>query len=516
MKKILENKKLLFFIIIFIIVLIRLFLTSSFLPYIRGGYRFDDIMMLNMSQSLIDGNYLGIYNEMSLVKGLMFPLFVATLNLIKIPYLLGMDLLYIFSILFFSYSIKPIIKKKSSLIIIILFLLFNPISYSKLTFLVFYRNWFNVCIIIIYFASLINFYFKKNLLNGILVGLIFSVAFFTREDYIWLVPSLILVLFYTKTKLINKVLPIISFVFIVLSISFLNYIYYGVFTYNEFSSSGFKNTYSQILQIDADTNLEKIEIAANNSPSFKKVYEEMIKLGFINSYNYRDAQFMWAFREAVASLGYYDSYEESNEYYKKISGELKNSKLGFKKEIIPVVVANPKLEYLYKLPNKSFSALKIIVFYEDLNIEQGYTIDILDNVDIFENIVSQGTLSEENTIESLNGIEKIIVLESVLNIYQKTGFIILILGIFSYIFLIIKKEKIFIQSIILISTITFILGVAYTDISSFATIRYYYLAPAYILLPIFAIYNIFQALEYIKNHFKNVGENNIVNFKLIK
>lgn len=494
MKKILNNK--IFYILMFLIIIIKIFLTSSFLPFIRMGYRFDDLLMLDMAKNMIDFKYLGLYNELTLVKGFMFPLFVSILNFIKIPYLLGLNLLYIFSILLFLNAIKKMFKNKYIILILFVFLLFNPISYSKLTFLIFYRNWFNVCLILIYFSCLINFYYKKNIINSIFLGLSFTLCFFTREDFVWIIPSLIAVLIFTKTNIIKKVIPILTIILLVLTVSSVNYFNYGVFTYNEFATSSFKDVYNKIENVKKETYLEKIKEASKYSESLNKVYNEMLKSNFITNKNFKEGQFMWAFRESVSDLGYYKSYNKVDNFYKKILKELNNSNIELNSNVSFVIVSSPKIEDFIKIPSKALLAVKKIIVYDDLVIDNGYTYGNKKDISSFEAVINQKTLTTNNEYLKYNNIEKITILNYILKIYQNTGFIIFILGTISYIYLIVKKNNVLISTVILLSILIFVLGVVYADISSFNTIKYYYLAPAYIFLNVFFLLNIIQVIEY--------------------
>ena len=73
-------------IIICIVTLIR-FLISYKLPsfYIQN-LMYDDRLMINQLTSLLDGKYLGTYDWFTLIKGVVFPLFLFIFRSINISY----------------------------------------------------------------------------------------------------------------------------------------------------------------------------------------------------------------------------------------------------------------------------------------------------------------------------------------------------------------------------------------------------------------------------------------------
>ena len=56
--------------------------------------KYDDGLMVNMANNLLQGKWLGEYNCLTLVKGIFTPLFTAITKIIGIPFLIGQDLFY--------------------------------------------------------------------------------------------------------------------------------------------------------------------------------------------------------------------------------------------------------------------------------------------------------------------------------------------------------------------------------------------------------------------------------------
>ena len=124
-------KKYKFIIIIIVITLIR-FLMSYNLPSLYFiNLTYDDMLMINQTNSLLTGNYLGNYASLTLVKGIFYPLFFMIIRFFNFNYSGVLTIFYIISCIFFVNSLKYFIKSKKVLLLVYIVLLFNPISYSS-------------------------------------------------------------------------------------------------------------------------------------------------------------------------------------------------------------------------------------------------------------------------------------------------------------------------------------------------------------------------------------------------
>ena len=98
--------------IILIFSFIKIILVQNLPIYAIANAVHDDRMMINIAQSLMNGEWMGSYNQMTLVKGIMYPLFLVFCNKIGISYLLGVALSYIFACIVMICVISKVIKNK--------------------------------------------------------------------------------------------------------------------------------------------------------------------------------------------------------------------------------------------------------------------------------------------------------------------------------------------------------------------------------------------------------------------
>ena len=76
-----------------------------------GGAPLDDELMFRAAQSISAGNWLGAYDYLTLSKSMFFPVWLAFLNALHIPYLLGGVGLWCVASLFAAFAFSPLWEK---------------------------------------------------------------------------------------------------------------------------------------------------------------------------------------------------------------------------------------------------------------------------------------------------------------------------------------------------------------------------------------------------------------------
>ena len=106
-------------LIIFIIALIIVSLLKQFLVHdlpiaANVGLGVDDMLMINMTDSIVNGNWIGEYNDIILTKGPTFPLILVAIYYLKIDYITMMTVLYTLSCLCLIFVLNKRIKSKKA------------------------------------------------------------------------------------------------------------------------------------------------------------------------------------------------------------------------------------------------------------------------------------------------------------------------------------------------------------------------------------------------------------------
>lgn len=319
----------------------------------------DDWIMVHMADALRSGQWLGEYNDLTLTKGMFFPLYLAVLNFLRLSYLSVSALLYTVSCMIFVYALRPLLKKYWACFTLYLVLLWNPVSYSVQAFQRVYRNSISYIQVLLIFGGLLALWLRrKEPVRKQLLWLLTAAAgmvsfFYTREDAIWVEPFLIVfVLVYLGTmfflwrkehakayavKAVLVLLPFLSVWGAGQLIAQENDNHYNIRLTNELQKGGFAEMYKSMMAVKPEEDIpgvtmtrEKIARMCDECPTLEKLepYIQSSRLYWAGSgenekdWEVRDGWVFWIFRTALAQAGYYTDGGTVNQVCLQIRDEL--------------------------------------------------------------------------------------------------------------------------------------------------------------------------------------------------
>jgi hypothetical protein len=100
-------------IIIILLIAFRFWLLASSNWNIITNSYYDSHLQINEAISLIRGTWLGAYSKVTLCKGISYPFFLFVLNILHMPYYIGMGILITFASWLFT---KAILTKLSNVL----------------------------------------------------------------------------------------------------------------------------------------------------------------------------------------------------------------------------------------------------------------------------------------------------------------------------------------------------------------------------------------------------------------
>lgn len=384
--------------------------------YTLAGH--DDALFWGRAWEMLNGNWLGPYDHMTLSKGPGFSIFLAVNALIGIPVTLSISLLYLLGCYFFYQTLNLISSRYFINLLIFLVVLFIPEIFPTRIIrdniypafsLIVISGVFRIC-----FCNEIKTY--EAVVCGLCAGFFWSI----REEGIWLMPGIIVMsamfLFkYWIEKDVSRIFRIfcrlaffVTFAFIFVGIVIaINFYYYKSPVVVDFKSHYFSETLKLLNGIKIDDELSHVpvqkskrDLAYQVSPTFdtlRPFFEDERnnwKLPGCNYYSwacgdYAGGWFMWAFRDGAASLGHYKSARDAEAFYKKIFDEImaacKSKRIQCHHDMLPFL---PKLsrEQYQAMPTRFLEGFHILM-HKNLRYtsvgESMDPIDMLNNVRLF-------------------------------------------------------------------------------------------------------------------------------------
>ena len=358
-----EKHKQYIYIGIISLALVAKFILTCGLPiYVRDSVGADEYLMLEQAESLLKGDYLGQYTNLTLVKGIMFPMFLAIINTVGISYLEAVNLLYSIACIMALYSFGYFIKNKVYKCIFFVVLMFMPYTYSQSTMLV-YRDSITPALSIMLLSGLFIIFlnldqkFCKSLIWGIVTTAVYVVLWNTREDTIWTIPLIIVFMILAIGKAIKLncdwkkriltfgiiILPICGVFCSKMVISTLNYENYGIRTTNELNDSNYTKAVMLIMSVKPEEEIDYVEITHETlqriyevSPAFATLEDviesqydqkvEMLTVGYNPDNGEFNADWItWILRGAAQTEGYYETAEKAEAFWGEVADEVQRA-----------------------------------------------------------------------------------------------------------------------------------------------------------------------------------------------
>lgn len=347
---------------LFFFCIVRYFMITSLPIYVRDVEGADEYLMLYQAEQLLQGNYLGPYDQLTLVKGPFFPVFLACCNWLGIPYLSGIALLYILGCVIAMKAVRRIVSNDIINLILFVVLLFIPTVSSSYVQLV-YRDAITPALILNMMGALMLSYLNRQHWKPFLLWLLYALFFwialwFTREDSIWTVPLIgvfvtvmvvQLVLEKNHTQRSERLLksaicfmPVVLLFGSIQLLSAINYHYYGIFSTNELNDSRYTDAVMLLTKIEPDEEQDYVTIshsairkAYEASPTFaelKPIIEHDYEVSPLlaagrnpDNGEFNEDLITWELRGAACSMGHYSSGQASEAFWGAVAQELQQA-----------------------------------------------------------------------------------------------------------------------------------------------------------------------------------------------
>ncbi len=363
----------------------------------------DDAWFIGNAEKILAGQWLGAFDQMTLIKGLGYSYILVLNNLLDIPITLSLATIYLFACLFFVGVLREIGLGKIPALLLFCLLIFQPALFPGRII----RDNVYFSLLLISFSGLIYSSVcdpgRRRLVVIALSGLCFGVFWITREEGVWISPGFVAIFLYFMYKSAKKngsckskvkaVFIYISFAAVpIISTACINYYIYGKLQIVDVKQADFVNVLNTLNSVDVGEDIQYVPVSKAKreaiykaSPAFKELepYFEGTGMGWTDPGckvyqhtcgDYAGGWFMWALRDGVASLGYYRTPMLAANFYRRIVEEVStacsNGALKCKENPIPYM---PRLtrEAVNSIPSSFAKAVNLTIYKEPLPLTGG-------------------------------------------------------------------------------------------------------------------------------------------------
>lgn len=338
-------------------VALKLWLVAAQPVVARGDAGYDDRLFLELTNHLLDGDWLGPYSQFTLMKGPMYSLWIAGVFWLGIPVPLGQHLMYLLGCAMLVRSLQPYLRPGWQTLGLFTLLWWQPMSYVQLDLL---RQNIYTPLTLLLFAGLFALETRRSAPAairfgwGALLGLCAAGFWLTREESVWILPGALLLFsaalwsaWRSGKDLHPLVLPIITATacagILMTSVCALNYRYYNWFGTVEFRAPEFLSAYGALqrpipakevpyVPVTREARLKLYEV----SPAFAELRpwiegaigrEWAVSSEFVTGHPADDREigggwFLWALRDAVIAARHPRTAREALDFYDRIATEV--------------------------------------------------------------------------------------------------------------------------------------------------------------------------------------------------
>jgi hypothetical protein len=364
----------------------------------------DDGLYFRLAQEFADGNWLGPYDELTLMKGPMFPIFIGVASYTGLPFNLVLPIFHFLATLVFCAVIYRISGSRLLTLVVMLALLLCPgliIAWSRVL-----REWFYASLVLLYASTLIGVLYLCNsprcyAVGGLMTGMVAAVVWLSREESVWIVPcSVVLVVVAIAQKHFAEekgagsqcksselggyayalVFLMVGFSTIWGAVAFLNYANYGRMVTVEMKDEHMQAALAALESAGAIFSVPYVSVPEQardaisaKSPSFaavlpyfpKEPNQATCKLLPSTCGDIASGWFIWEFRNAAAKAGMHKDAARAAEFYASVAEEVNAAcnlgKLACRSRVLPFVPAMSD-EQVRELPRQFWRGLRMTLY----------------------------------------------------------------------------------------------------------------------------------------------------------
>ena len=334
-----------------VIMTLKLALVGWWPTYARMQEEGDSFLFVRLSTALLQGNWLGVYDYTTLMKGPMTPMWIAATNLMGWPTNFAREILYLCACLLALKALSLVCRSRWVLLLFFSLLVYFPASSTYAPLAALYRAAIHLPLVLAVESLLIILFLKyvqsRRIYwhETILLGIFLLAFFLNREETPWIYPQLvwlamgivgIAVWRFRQPDVSSKGLDVIKILLIpslivvggIEWVAHKNDTIYGIDATVEINRPEFKLAYTGLLRIKPEKGINK----AHFTPD---IFEKLISLPRgkelnqppLASKHIVPAMLVpWFFRASTENAGYYEKGGEAVlAFYQALGQELESA-----------------------------------------------------------------------------------------------------------------------------------------------------------------------------------------------
>ncbi len=419
-----------------------LWIRSGFPVRVIGNSPQDDFLFVRLAHHLSLGDWLGPYNQLTLAKGMFYSVFLTVVHFARVPLKIAEQIVYLAA----SGLTAELVRRRTGNVYfggsLFLLLAFNPVVWNpELARVIREGLYLSLSLAVIVLFATVWFPSQQRkpfaspcaVISGFGLGLIAAAYWLTREEGVWLVPSMgIIALIGTarivglgtsqkneqaqsrstraKAVAVPLVLAALTCLGVDAFVAGLNYRHYGIFETNELRSRSFLRAYGALTRIrpphwqqyvpfpaDARDQAYSVSPAALElkpwlegpySAGWRRVGCEAIPVEPCREV--LAGWFVWELRDAVVLAGHYGTAAEAMKFYETLARQIDMACSNHKIECLPQrdTLAPPfRAEYLKQFIHESLASAKIMLSLKDVPVRALPSIGPPDRISMFSQMV---------------------------------------------------------------------------------------------------------------------------------
>ena len=341
-------------LIIAVLVIVRLWFADALdVRAIRSPN--DDELYVSHAMEIRDLRWLGDFDHLTLVKGPGYPIYLAIVSVLPIPLLVVEHALYLLSGAVLAIALWPVADRRLLGAGYCLFAV-NPLLFgeqqTQLS-----RDLFYSSMTMVLLGALTGMIVRRKgpapgLAGwGLIAGLALSVLAITREDTIWVVPTVLIALAVVGHARLKRrqpggrsliaaylvtVVPLVITLGAVVGVSTVNQVKYGVPSVIDTTTADYADAIGALLRVEGADEIDFVPLPADARGELAETVPSYGEIApFVDAWvgtgcpafapacdDLTSAHFEWAVRDGVKRAGHYGSADEANAFFRLLADEV--------------------------------------------------------------------------------------------------------------------------------------------------------------------------------------------------